>query len=148
MSNVNLVSIFTLVLISLAILTGFTFVLDDVSQKNTRLTEDSINIMNNYITDVNANLDSSNLSSSVSLLNSSSGGSSEDFSREFRESKAAVISEKSRMDKILNIPQVVVNSIGLESDDQLLFYLTLIGIFLSFIIGLAIYIGIRTGKVQ
>jgi len=148
MANVNIVSIFSIVLICTLLFGSFSFVSDEISDKNTRLSENSETILLQYKTDVNANLNVDSLATPGVNSNVSSGGEAEDFSREYRESKAIINQDKSRFEKILSVPQLFVNSLGFETNDLVSFYLILVGILLAFVISIAIYIAFRTGVVQ
>lgn len=144
----NLTYIYMFVAITMILFGGLTYVLNEVDNKNTILTDTSRASLDNFNGKVLAEIPADSIQLESSDINITSGSGEEDFSREFRESKAASEVAEPSLVNIYKVPGLFVSSAGIQQDDQVNFYLTIIGFTLAFIVGLAIYIAWKTGEVK
>lgn len=136
------------VVIAIGLFTGLGFVIDDITEKNTILSTESKQILFDFQSEVNTNLNSDLIKPVTADPNVTAGSGEEDFSREFRESVAVSDDKGSSIEVVSNVPAVFLKSSGLQQDDQVTFYMAIIGFTLTFLIGLALYIAWKTGEVK
>ena len=107
---------------------------DSISNLATLLVQyDSIDIVNSTSTNI--------------TINSTFEGT-EAFQREFLESKSISQNEKSTIDKIIGVPDLLLTSLGVESDESIVSMLAVITFVLTIMIGLIIFKGWKTGQVD
>lgn len=145
----NLYTIFMFVMIGLVGMTLLSFTLDDVSEKNVLLDEESTILITELQTDISTNLELEDVDTEDSnlTLNSTFEGT-DDFSRQYREERTQVLENRNRIEKVTTLPSIVVKAFGVPQNDTTAFLLTALGVVLGFIILLAIYIAIKTGEVN
>ena len=146
--NTNLMSIFVVILICTTLFTTLAYQLTEINNKNTILTDEDRTMLLDLNSNINSSLPLSNIEAESEDDNITSGGEQDDFSREFRESKATVSNQKTTIESVFNIPSLFIKSAGIPLNDQVNFYLKVIGSLFGFMIIIAVYIAWKTGEVK
>lgn len=145
----NLLTIFYTVMFVVVILTGVSYVGSESITNNPNLDSKSLEIINQTNAELVAKYDKDEfLIEDNNVTANSSFADVDPFARQYLEDKSEIEQKQTTLQKALGMPDLILISLGIEQNELLLIIKGFIVALISFIIGLAIYIAIRTGEVK
>ena len=144
----NLGSFFTVIVIVALVFTLVNIASVDIVQNNPNLDEASLLLIDRINDDIQIFQPGDLTSTSNPVTNDSSFEGTDAFAREFLQSTSFVRNEQTILDKITGIPDLIVDSLGVDNQKSVTTIKLFLLAFISFFLGLALYKAIRTGEVD
>lgn len=144
----NIGSIFFVVVLIVSVLTVYSFFGNEIQDKNQNLDAKSLDVLSN-LTGVRTSYTNSNFTIEENNVTSNSTFADVDpFARQYLEDSSNIQQKKSTLEQILNMPDILLNTLGITQPAVLVSIKLFFGAILTFFIGLAIYKAIRIGEVD
>lgn len=149
MTQYTVGSFFTVVIIVTIFFTAIALTSDEIISKNGNLDNASLDALSKTVTTVDSTYDPGDLTLGADNLTANSSFEGTDaFQREFLESKSEAEDKRSVFGKIFGVPDLMLNSIGIQQPGLVLALKSLLIAFITFFTVIAVYVAWKRGDVE